>query len=141
MGTLIKCRDIYWLLTISCRISSPGSKPRTGQISPQFHVVFDDEFSILTFMKEGTIPPNWTDLVQCISQIGSQENIDLKNTWFNPDLEEYPIETPTHVPIVTSEIPVSKEASVSEVIKHPVSEGIQNTSNLPKVFLLNIYPT
>ena len=52
-------------------------------------------------MREGTIPPNWTDLVQGIPQSCAQENIELKDTWLTPDLEEDPIETPTHVPIFT----------------------------------------
>ena len=84
-------------------------------------------------MREGRIPPIWTDIVQRISQSGAQENIDLKDTWFTTDIEEDPIENPTHIPRVTPEIPVSKGASVSEVIKHPASKGVQNTSNLPKV--------
>ena len=100
------------------RISSPGSKIRTGQISPQFYVFFNDEFSTVPFMKEGTIPPNWKDLVQRISQSCAQNDIDRKDTWFNLDLEEDNIKTPTYVPRVTSEIPVSKGALVSEVIKH-----------------------
>ena len=33
-------------------------------------------------MREGTIPPNWTDLVQRSSQSVTTENIELKNTWF-----------------------------------------------------------
>ena len=32
--------------------------PATGHVSPQFHVVFDDEFSTVPFMREVTIPPN-----------------------------------------------------------------------------------
>ena len=50
--------------------------------------------------REGTIPPNWTDLVQNSSQIGAPQNIDLKETWFAPYLEEDPSETPNNEPIV-----------------------------------------
>ena len=32
--------------------------PRTIRVSPQFHLVFDDEFSTVQFMTEGTIPPS-----------------------------------------------------------------------------------
>ena len=56
----------------------------TGHLSPQFHVVFDDEFYTFPFMREGTISPNWAYLVQCISQSGAPENIDLKDTRFTP---------------------------------------------------------
>ena len=53
--------------------------------------MFDDEFYTVPFMREGTILPNWTDLVQRISQIYAPENIDLKGTWLTPDIEEYHI--------------------------------------------------
>ena len=72
--------------------------PATGHKSLQFHVVFDDEFSTVPFMREGTIPPNWTSILQRRSQSGAPENTDLKYTWFTPDIEEYPSETPIHEP-------------------------------------------
>ena len=74
--------------------------PSTGHASSQFHVVFDDEFSTVSFKRYGTIPPNWTDLMLHRSQSGATDNIDLKDNWFNPDLEEGPIKTPSHKPII-----------------------------------------
>ena len=59
----------------------------TGRVLNQFHVVFDDEFSTFPFMREGTIPPNCTYLVQHRSQSNAPENIYLSDTWFTPDLE------------------------------------------------------
>ena len=47
--------------------------PSTGHVSPQFHVVLDDEFSTIPFMKEVTIPLNWTDLGQRSSHGDSPE--------------------------------------------------------------------
>ena len=76
--------------------------PETGHVSPQFHVVFDDKFSTVPFMREATIPPNWTNLVHR-SQSGAPYNIDLKDTWFIPDIEEVPSKNPTHVMIVAPE--------------------------------------
>ena len=64
--------------------------PATCHVSPQFHVVFDDKLSDVPFIREGTIPPNWTDLVQHSSQSGAPDNIDPKDAWFTPDLEEDP---------------------------------------------------
>ena len=40
--------------------------PTSGHISPQFHVVFDDNFGIIPYMREGTIPPHWDELVQTL---------------------------------------------------------------------------
>ena len=54
--------------------------PATGHVSPQFHMVFDDEFSTVPFMGEGTIPPNWKDLVQHSLQRGAPETIYIKDT-------------------------------------------------------------
>ena len=34
----------------------------TGLISPQFHVVFDDNFTTLSSIRKGTEPPNWNHL-------------------------------------------------------------------------------
>ena len=68
--------------------------PATGRVSPQFHVVFYDEFSTVPFMREVTIPQNWTYLVQNTSQNSALDNIDLTYTWFTPDLEEEPRKTP-----------------------------------------------
>ena len=62
-------------------------KPETCHVSLQLHMVFDDEFYTISFMREGTIPPNCTDIVQLISYRGVLENIDLNDTWFTPDLE------------------------------------------------------
>ena len=64
--------------------------PATGHLLPQFHVFFDDELSTVQFRREVTITHNLMDLVKCISQIFAPDNIDLKETWFDPDLEEDP---------------------------------------------------
>ena len=36
----------------------------TGRISPQYHVVFDDEFSNVPYMESGTISPYYKNLVK-----------------------------------------------------------------------------
>ena len=77
--------------------------PSDGCVSPKFRVVFYDEFSAVPFMRIGTITPNCTDIVQRISQIGSPENIYLKNTWFTPDLDKYLRRTPSHELSITPE--------------------------------------
>ena len=99
-------------------------------------------------MKEGTIPSNWTDVLKRISQSGSSDNIDPKYAWFTPYPKEVTRETPIHEPSVApdnnnnntltllhsvphvQESPAIKDTPVSEVIKHPASWGVRNTSNL-----------
>ena len=112
--------------------------------------MFDDEFSTVTFTREGTITTNLTYLVQCISHISVPENIDLKDTLFTTYPEEDPSKTSSHDPSVAPEnnnktrtLPQSKlcvqespaieGASIFKVINHPASEGVLKTSNLNKV--------
>ena len=97
-------------------------------------MVFDDEFSTVPFMREGTIPTNWTDLVQLRSQSCTPYSICINDACFTSDIEEYPSETPSHESIIAQdnnnntltllqyiphlqEIPARKGVPVSEVIK------------------------
>ena len=115
--------------------------PETSHVLPQFNVVFDDEFSTVPIMMADTIPLNWTDFVKCSSQSGAPDNMDLKDSWFTPDIEEDPSDNPTQVPRVTpesniniitslqpvqpaQESPVNKGAPVSKAIEHPSYEGV-----------------
>ena len=120
-------------------------------------MVFDDEFSTVIFIREGTIPPNWTYLVQRISQSGAPEYIDIKDTWLTLDIEKYTIGTLTYILRVSPEnqinmmtsshnlqqvdkIMVRKGASVYGVIECTVSKGVRNISNLKKVYLAQQSP-
>ena len=56
--------------------------PETGMVSPQFYVVFDDNFTTVPHLRKGKVPPNWNKLI-----IGSQEKstddfFDQTKTWF-----------------------------------------------------------
>jgi hypothetical protein len=43
--------------------------PRTGHISPQFHVVFDDDFTTVKYLRKMTVPPHWAELVRSSAEI------------------------------------------------------------------------
>ncbi len=36
--------------------------PKTAKVSPQYHVVFDYDFTTVPYMEQGEVPPNWEDL-------------------------------------------------------------------------------
>ena len=38
--------------------------PTTGRVIPQYHVVFDDDFTTVPYMEAGTLPPNWQELIE-----------------------------------------------------------------------------
>ncbi len=43
--------------------------PRTGHISPQFHIVFDDDFSTIPYLPTSQVPPFWVELVRASSKL------------------------------------------------------------------------
>jgi hypothetical protein len=55
--------------------------PSTGHISPQYHVVFDNDFTTVPYMGVGTIPPHWSDLVHSSSELASKQALDKAQAW------------------------------------------------------------
>eukprot|EP00978_Attheya_sp_CCMP212_P007527 scaffold17426_cov58-Attheya_sp.AAC.7 len=62
--------------------------PSTGYVLPQYHVVFDDDFTTVASIRAGVIPANWMDLVQRSSELATDEQFDLAQTWLAQDLSE-----------------------------------------------------
>ena len=62
--------------------------PTTGRVSPQFHVVFDDDFSTVPSMVSGTIPPNWGELLKHSSEMATPKDVNLADTWLYGQSEE-----------------------------------------------------
>jgi hypothetical protein len=61
--------------------------PRTGHVSPQFHVVFDDLFTMVLYMKKNEVPPNWAKLIEKSSERITDEVYNLAKTWLFPDAD------------------------------------------------------
>ena len=59
--------------------------PRTGLISPQYHVVVDDVFSTVPSLREGTVPSNWEELVVNTREKSADGFYDITKTWFDAD--------------------------------------------------------
>eukprot|EP00957_Ditylum_brightwellii_P094160 7168846-Ditylum_brightwellii.AAC.1 len=96
--------------------------PRTGYISPQYHVVFDNTFPTVPHFRSGTVPALWKELVEL-------NGADLKgtlpeNTWELPDKSSSTIPPSLNLP--------SNNKSNNEVIQPP-SQPInkQDTSHVP----------
>jgi hypothetical protein len=64
---------------------------RTGHCSPQYHVVFDDQFSTVPYLETNTQPPHWPDLFQNCSTNLLQDDPELLSTltlgqeWTEPE--------------------------------------------------------
>jgi hypothetical protein len=57
--------------------------PKTGQVMPQYHVVFDDIFSTVPYMDAGTVPPHWEDLLKHSSKKATDEEFCLAEDWMD----------------------------------------------------------
>jgi hypothetical protein len=61
--------------------------PRTGHVSPQFHVVFDDDFTMVQYLWTTTVPPYWADLVHSLATIQTYTERQV-GTWQSlPEIE------------------------------------------------------
>ena len=69
---------------------------RTGHVSPQFHVIFDDDFTTIDYLASSTAPPNWDDLFKTFSELATDEQFDLAERW----------KTDSTLPTFTPEIPL-----------------------------------
>jgi hypothetical protein len=56
----------------------------TGLISPQYHAVFDDNFSTIENLRTGTVPANWVELNND-QQDSATTEIFLANEWLVHD--------------------------------------------------------
>ncbi|EJK58187.1 hypothetical protein THAOC_21711, partial [Thalassiosira oceanica] len=59
--------------------------PQSGLISPQYHVVFDDEFTTVPHMERGEVPPNWPELFKYSTELATDEEYQLANEWLLPE--------------------------------------------------------
>ena len=57
--------------------------PTTGQVRPQYHVVFDDDFTNVPYMEAGTLPPNWQELIKHSSEMATTEDVFNADTWLS----------------------------------------------------------
>ena len=63
MYNLIKTSCLSWYITAAYRKCCSGSEYKTGYIPPQFHIVFDNDFTTTTnARKTNKLPEKWDDL-------------------------------------------------------------------------------
>ena len=120
----------------------------TGLVSPQFHVIFDDEFTTVDYLESTTEPPNWPALCTHALEHSTNEQQHLSYAWLHPDS---PIDTTeTVLPLqeddttaktsnlsnASSTIPVSEgDATATDPISQRVGGGVTNDNSQPFVNL------
>ena len=61
--------------------------PRTGHVSPQSHVVYDDDFTTVPYLRTAAVPLHWAELVKASSHLEVHTERQV-GTWQSlPELE------------------------------------------------------
>ena len=64
--------------------------PKTLHVSPQYHVVYDDTFSTVPFLRRSEMPPNWTELCLKSREIATSEDFVNATKGVDGDAEDSP---------------------------------------------------
>ena len=111
--------------------------PSTGHVSPQYHVVFDDDFTTVQYMNEGAVPPNWADLVHHSSELATKESFVLTENWLKGCKENTDLQAPDNPVVdpyaVVTDHHISNERSRQrEQNTNPPTKQSSTTTTLPK---------
>jgi hypothetical protein len=121
--------------------------PKTGLVSPQFHVVFDDDFTTVPHLRKGTVPPNWEKLVTNCREKSTDEFFDLTKTWFQPTSDESADEVfestpPPNEGAENTSIPQDSEGEQTGIANQPpvvqASEGESDAEDLRMPEMVNL---
>ena len=102
--------------------------PRTGHVSPQFHVVFDDHFTTVPFMEKNEVPPHWSKLVENSREKVTEEHYELAKTWLFPDPEPGDISMPERNQTVSN-----NENFSDRMTDHNLSQNSPSTEIQPPI--------
>ena len=61
--------------------------PKTGRVSPQFHLVFDDNFETVPHLRAGTVSENWSELVTNSRENSTEGFYYITKTWFYGEVD------------------------------------------------------
>ena len=98
--------------------------PKTGHVSPQYHVIFDESFTTVPYMNEHQVPPNWSDLVTNSRELVTDEQFDLAKTWLASTVSQEQ-EAPSGVHTMNNH----PETSGSNLILDEQTLDVQTTIN------------
>ncbi len=102
--------------------------PRTGHVSPQFHVVFDDHFATVPFMEKNEVPPHWAKLIENSRKKVTEEHYELAKTWLFPDFEPGDISMPERNQKVSNNPNENRETT-----DHNFSQNLPSTEIQPPI--------
>lgn len=107
----------------------------TGHVSPQYHVVYDDDFTTVDSLKLGTVPTNWPELYNTNSELVTAVPFQLSPEWNQTSPAQNTIHLLTHEldsePTNSVHLFDSTDASVPPIVQSEgasiASEGVSAT--------------
>ena len=108
---------------------------KTGHVSPQYHVVFDDDFSTVPYLDSSEEPPNWCQLVSDSSEHVTDEQYNVATTWYSGQDADLP--TVSNLGSTDGEMR-EEDATTSSNAPHSDSESSRPTTSQPFVDLSSL---
>ena len=63
--------------------------PKSGLVSPHFHLVFDDNFETVPHLWAGNVPENWTELVASSKEKSIEGFYNVTKKLFEGEVDLY----------------------------------------------------
>jgi hypothetical protein len=104
-----------------------------SHVPPQFHVVFDDHFTMVQFMERYELPPHWSQLVENLQEKVTEEHYKLAKMWLCPDTDVGDVSMPERNP--TSHYKSNRTPGVQEMFtsrdvpSNTLTTGISSTND------------
>ena len=57
--------------------------PKTTRVSLQYHVIFDDDFTTVSYMEQGEVSPNWEELSRLSAKSATDKSVNLALDWMS----------------------------------------------------------
>jgi len=92
----------------------------TGLVSPQYHVVFDDNFTTTTSFKENQVPTNWTELFTSTATCYVDDDFSKTNIYDNSFFETSSSQRESIQPSSASLPQSQRESSISSPVTSSV---------------------
>eukprot|EP00957_Ditylum_brightwellii_P045607 3458993-Ditylum_brightwellii.AAC.1 len=110
---------------------------QSGHVSPQYHMVFDDEFTTVPYINSTKAPPNWSSLVKHHSECATTESYTIASMRYEGE------EAHRAAGEQDDEDPAQMREQGHEKMREPQGTGFVDTNNLglrrsPRIRELNL---
>ena len=95
--------------------------PETGLVSPQFHLVFDENFETVPHLRAGTVTENWSDLVTNSREKITEGFYDITKTWFDGEVDITSDSPATSIPSAAMQKPSAAMQKPAAAMHQPAT--------------------